>query len=106
MTLDPLRFVKFFAAVKHGDQKYSNGLPYTHHLAQVEAVLRRFEPETHFDEKGRDATNGRWGNLEDLLIAAWLHDVVEDTGTKLKEIEEMFGSDIAKLVDAVTNEKG
>ncbi len=90
MTLDPLRFVKFYATVKHGVQTYSNGLPYTHHLAAVEAVLRRFG----------DADNVV------LLQAAWLHDIVEDTDTKIKDIEEMFGPDVAKLVNAVTNEKG
>jgi (p)ppGpp synthase/HD superfamily hydrolase len=86
--LDPLRFAKFFAATKHGDQKYGV-LPYTHHLAQVEAVLRRF------------------GMTQPcMLTAAWLHDVVEDTGTKLKEVEELFGGDVAELVAAVTNEPG
>lgn len=89
MTLDPLRHVRFFAAVKHKDQQYSGGLPYTHHLAAVEAVLKRF---------GQDA--------DVLLAAAWLHDVVEDTGTKVKEVEEMFGEEVARLVEAVTNEPG
>ncbi len=40
--MDPLRHVKFFATIKHAGQTYSSGLPYTHHLAAVEAVLRRF----------------------------------------------------------------
>ena len=66
MNLDPLRWAKFFAATRHGDQKYA-GLPYTHHLQAVEAVARRFgvtEPS--------------------FLEACWLHDCVEDTETKLK----------------------
>lgn len=88
--LDPLRFAKFFAATKHGDQKYGV-LPYTHHLAQVEAVLRRFKGEFIH---------------ENMLVAAWLHDVIEDTGTKLKEIEELFGPKVTELVGAVTNEPG
>ena len=97
MRLDPLRHVKFFAAVKHGDQKYSGGLPYTHHLAAVEAVARRFW-----------ATGELLGPISstDFFTACWLHDVVEDTPTKLKEVEEMFGSDVANLVGAVTNEPG
>lgn len=86
-TLDPLRWAKFFAATKHADQKYG-GLPYTHHLAAVEAVLRRF-----------NVTD------DDMLTAAWLHDVVEDTPTKLKEIAELFGERVAALVGAVTNEE-
>jgi len=93
--LDPLRFVKFFATTKHGSQLYS-GVPYTHHLAEVAAVVRRF----HYDEK-----LGYTGD-RDLLAAAWLHDVMEDTDTKYKEVAEMFGKRIADLVSAVTDEKG
>lgn len=100
MSLDPLRHVKFYAATKHGDQKYAGGLPYTHHLAAVEAVVRRFM-------SGPDFLSPPRVMLEvPLLEAAWLHDVVEDTGTKLKEVEEMFGEEVARLVGAVTNEKG
>lgn len=87
--MDPLRHVKFFATVKHAGQTYSSGLPYTHHLAAVEQVLRRF-----------GVTD------ETLLTASWLHDVIEDTETKRKEIEEMFGPEVATLVYAVTNEEG
>lgn len=87
--LDPLRHVKFFAATKHGNQQYRTGLAYTHHLAKVEEVARRF---------GCDD--------EATLAATWLHDVVEDTGTKVKEIAEMFGARTAALVAAVTNEPG
>lgn len=90
MTLDPLRHVKFYASVKHAGQTYGNGLPYTHHLAAVEAVLRRFWPYPP----------------QDLLEACWLHDVIEDCGVKPKEVAEMFGDEVARLVSAVTNEKG
>lgn len=88
MNLDPLRWYKFYATVKHGDQKYGF-LPYTTHLSAVENVLRRFD-------------------VADLVLlgAAWLHDVCEDTGTKVKEIEELFGEETASIVGAVTNEKG
>jgi (p)ppGpp synthase/HD superfamily hydrolase len=87
-SMDPLRHVKFFAATKHANQTYGV-LPYTHHLYHVEMVARRFG-----------------FNDEEFLIACWLHDVVEDTDTKLKEIREMFGEGVAKLVGAVTNEPG
>jgi guanosine-3',5'-bis(diphosphate) 3'-pyrophosphohydrolase len=88
---------KLFATQKHvldNHQLYGNLLPYTHHLAAVEAVLRRFE---FYDEA--------------LCAAAWLHDVVEDTRdrnneVKIRDIEEVFGDDIAVLVGAVTSEPG
>lgn len=90
MNTPLIRFARYYAAVKHVSQSYSGGLPYTHHLAAVEAVLRRF---------GFDGS-------EDLLTAAWLHDVVEDQGVKLREIREMFTERVADLVDAVTNGPG
>lgn len=37
-----------------------------------------------------------------MVIAAMLHDVVEDTKTTLDEIEESFGPDVRRLVDAVS----
>ena len=85
--MDHLRSVKFFATTKHDGQRYGV-LPYTHHLWDVDQVLLRF-------------------GITDLIMrsAAWLHDVVEDTPTKIKEIVELFGPEVAGLVQAVTNEK-
>lgn len=42
------------------------------------------------------------GADDDLLCAAYLHDVVEDTDTSLAEIEDYFGSHVARLVGGVT----
>lgn len=83
-----VKWARFYAAVKHAGKSYG-ALPYTHHLAATEEVLRRF-----------GVTD------PDMRAAAWLHDVVEDTGTKLKEVEEMFGPRVAELVGAVTKEPG
>ena len=104
MTIDALKVAKFFATVKHGTQLYG-GLPYTHHLAAVEGVLRRFgaPPTSKTDPSCRLE---ELHLMDPLFIAAWLHDVVEDTDTKVKEVREMFGSIVADLVAAVTNEKG
>lgn len=99
--MDPLRHVKFFAATKHGDQKYAGGLPYTHHLAAVEAVLRRFGPR-----RGEPFYAAQEHGADPVLEAAWLHDLVEDRGVKVKEIREMFGDEVADLVAAVTDEPG
>lgn len=89
MQLDPFRFVKFYAATKHGGRQYRVGLPYTHHLAEVASVLVEFGCTS-----------------QEMIEAAWLHDVLEDTDTKKKEIEEMFGTDVADIVFAVTDEPG
>lgn len=99
MNTPLIRFARYYAAVKHAGQQYSGGLPYTHHLAAVEAVLRRF---------GVGGEEAQPNNLVDeaYLAAAWLHDVMEDQGVKKKEISELFGERVAELVFAVTNEKG
>jgi hypothetical protein len=42
----------------------------------------------------------------DMFVAAWLHDVIEDTDTKYRDVEELFGHNVAQLVDAVTSVEG
>lgn len=42
----------------------------------------------------------------DLLVAALLHDIVENTDVPLGEVEARFGPEVAHLVDAVTNREG
>ena len=66
--------------------------PYHVHLLDVIQVLRRFV---------------EWDNLtQEMVDAAWLHDVVEDTDATVEEVKEKFGSRVAELVHAVTNEEG
>ncbi|MEU1204895.1 HD domain-containing protein [Nocardia sp. NPDC005825] len=72
-----------FARAAHGDQKYG-GAPYLIHLATVRDVLGDF----------------RFSG--DLGVAAWLHDVLEDTAVTRVELEAAFGAGVAELVWAVT----
>ena len=44
------------------------------------------------------------GQPEEVLAAALLHDVVEDTGTSQAEIEEVFGEEVCRLVDALSED--
>ncbi len=68
----------------HGDQKRSSGEPYITHPLQVAIILARL-------------------NLDaPTVIAALLHDVVEDTKVSLDEVRAQFGDEIADMVDAVT----
>ena len=68
----------------HGSQTRASGDPYFSHPLEVAAILT--------DLKLDDAT----------IAAALLHDVVEDTEATHQEIEEMFGKEIAALVDGLT----
>ena len=43
-----------------------------------------------------------WGAESDVIMAALLHDVVEDCDVTVSEIEELFDSSVADTVDAVT----
>lgn len=79
-----------FAEERHGDQLYGDGAPYSKHLAEVVGVLERYG----------------FGNDAELVCAAWLHDVVEDTDTSIEEIESQFGPRVRELVWAVTNAPG
>lgn len=80
---------KRFAIRAHGQQKYSVDFPYSFHLQQVENVLMTFG---HFEE--------------DIRIAAWLHDTLEDTEATYEEILTRFGEQVATLVACVTEPKG
>ncbi len=82
-----------FATSAHGDQTYGPDHPYVCHLAAVQAVLERFVPASE-------------PSLELLVHAAWLHDVIEDTPVSVEQVRERFGDDIARIVDAVSDEEG
>jgi guanosine-3',5'-bis(diphosphate) 3'-pyrophosphohydrolase len=45
----------------------------------------------------------RHGGTEEMIAAAWLHDIVEDTDVTLAQIEEWFGPVIATYVDGLTD---
>jgi (p)ppGpp synthase/HD superfamily hydrolase len=75
-----------FAAGEHGDQRRPGGAPYTEHLLETLEVLVR----------GAGVTDA------DLLCAAVLHDVVEDTTCTLAAVAAGFGPRVAELVGWVT----
>ena len=71
-------------ALAHHGQKRMSGEPYITHPVAVAHSLAKM----HFDSQ--------------TIIAAILHDVVEDTETSLEEIKEEFGEEAANLVDGVS----
>lgn len=80
-----------FAADKHRDQrrKDSQASPYINHPITVAQILSEV------------------GAVDDVevLIAAILHDTVEDTETTIEELEKEFGSRVAGIVGEVTDDK-
>lgn len=82
--LDLLRRAYDFAAEQHKSQLRLSGEPYLSHPVEVAYLLADMK---------LDATS---------ICAALLHDVVEDTKVSLPKISELFGPDIARLVEGVT----
>lgn len=73
-----------FSKASHGNQKrHSGDLYFSHPLAVAEILI-----SLKLDQ--------------DSIITALLHDVAEDTDITIKEIAEIFGKEISKLVDGVT----
>ena len=68
----------------HAGQTRASGEPYINHPLNVAAILT----ELQLDDK--------------TIAAAILHDVVEDTIFTLDELKDMFGEEIALLIDGVT----
>lgn len=86
-----------FAIAAHVNNKYGN-LPYEYHLKAVVKELSLAVPFKYTEDANPHTT--------ETIAAAWLHDVVEDTGVTLGDIREEFGGKVARLVDAVTDEPG
>ncbi|WP_116952966.1 HD domain-containing protein [Jiangella endophytica] len=84
--LDRLAAAYAFAAERHAGQTRPAGEPYTRHLLEVAEILAT----------ALDVTD------TDLIAAALLHDVVEDTPATLADVAERFGPRVAALVADVT----
>jgi len=73
-----------FGEKAHEGQQRISGEPYIYHPLEVAIILAHM----HMDFQ--------------TLIAALLHDVIEDTPTAKKEIQREFGKNVAELVDGVS----
>ena len=73
-----------FAVQSHSGQKREDDSPYVSHVIEVAAVLAKWEAD------------------RDTIIAALLHDVIEDTKVQKRDILEKFGRRVALLVDGIT----
>ena len=73
-----------FAERLHSGQYRVSEEPYIIHPVEVAKILVNLKADTH------------------TIIAAFLHDILEDTDTKPEEIEQLFGKDVLTLVQGVT----
>ena len=73
-----------FAKRLHEGQYRISEEPYIIHPVEVAKILVDLKVDTH------------------TLMAAFLHDILEDTETKPEEIEQLFGKDVLTLVQGVT----
>lgn len=86
LTTDTIAQARDFALAAHEGQADKLGHPYGAHVAHVASRCARYGAEYE--------------------ITGWLHDVVEDCGISLDEIEARFGPIVRRGVDAMTHREG
>jgi GTP diphosphokinase / guanosine-3',5'-bis(diphosphate) 3'-diphosphatase len=82
--VERIREAAEFGASAHQGQKRLSGEPYIAHPVAAASILA----DLHLDT--------------DTIVAAILHDVIEDTPTPKDQLAARFGADVAELVDGVT----
>jgi (p)ppGpp synthase/HD superfamily hydrolase len=78
---------------------YDAYLPYEFHLRMVVKVAEQF---LHLISDGPILKPSH----NTILMAAWGHDLIEDTRTSYNDVKEILGDEVADIVYALTNEKG
>ncbi len=73
-----------YTVQKHGTQKRASGDPYFSHPVEVAGLMTDLKLD------------------QETIVTALLHDTVEDTLATIEDIEDNFGSEVARLVDGVT----
>jgi GTP pyrophosphokinase len=73
----------------HSDMRRKSGEPYIYHPLEVALIVAK--------EIGLGTTS---------IVAAFLHDVVEDTDYTLEDIDRLFGEKVARIIDGLTKISG
>jgi (p)ppGpp synthase/HD superfamily hydrolase len=81
---DIFHAIEFAARAHHGQFRKASPLPYLLHPLNVARILIEC------------------GATGDVVLAAVLHDVVEDTPVTLAQVREAFGDEVARLVNAMS----
>ncbi len=83
-----LRAAHYAQQAHHGQTREGTGDPYIVHPGRVASRVSRLDEAT-----------------EEMVAAAWLHDVVEDCGVTRDEIASLFGIGVCDIVIGMTNLK-
>lgn len=86
--IEQAREFSFAAHTDIGQHRKYTGEPYFVHPAMVAGLLASIP-----------------GIPPETVAAGYLHDVVEDTSTTIEDIQDKFGSEVARIVLQVTNKK-
>ena len=87
--MDVVRKAQVYAMAAHaavGQKRKYTGEPYIVHPGEVASIVASVP-----------------GSTPDMVAAAWLHDVIEDTGCTFTDVHMAFGIDIATLVGWLTD---
>lgn len=76
--------LRFAISAHHGQVRKYTGMPYIFHPVGVASLVSEY------------------GGTEDMVIAALLHDVLEDTSTTAEQIEDLFGPTVTGFVEDLT----
>ncbi len=82
--IEKIKLAYDVASICHSDQKRQSGEPYIIHPLEVSIILANLYADTN------------------TIVAALLHDVLEDTNISKEDLAYLFGDYVVKLVDGVT----
>ena len=85
---------------KDTNHMYDTYLPYEFHLRMVSNVAQEFIKYVP------NLNDGETSFRDDVILAAWGHDLIEDTRTSYNDVKEVLGHTPAEIIYAVSNEKG
>jgi len=85
---------------KDTNHMYDTYLPYEFHLRMVSNVAQEFIKYVP------NHNDGETSFRDDVILAAWGHDLIEDTRTSYNDVREVLGHTPAEIIYAVSNEKG
>lgn len=84
VDLSPLKAAYEFAVIRHEGKFHASGDPYIHHLLEVSSILASMKMD------------------RDTVIAGLLHGVLKEKVAAVQELEDLFGHDVANIVDGTT----